>query len=583
MEPGTLVALLKPLIDRAQPEWKKQQQALRQRFDEEVHRAISDHHVYVTNWCQEAHAGFLMGVPSDAPTIDLSFRTIPRRLGMVGGGELDEVEILTSGKHVAVLGDPGAGKTTTLRRLARWVALEPPVDASDELKYVVLIVCRDEEWSADKDVLYRLLGKKVGVSGKLFDDLDNPQSRIRQVLDVGALILIDGLDEVPGRLREDIERGIMNLGRHLQQGKIVLSCRSGDYLAPLPSFETAEIRPLTVDQIRRVVDSVLAPEEARAFYTALADGQHPAADLANRPLFLMYMLAIFKRRGTIPDRPIDLYEAITRLVIQEWDQQRGVRRSSKYAAFGVDDKRRFLADLAHELILRNRLRFDERELAAVYTLLADRYDLPRNEATAVARELESHTGLLVQSGELYEFSHLSLQEFLAADAMVRGSASARADWWLTHPEVAAVAVAMSSDANLWLDELMRQLPRKDLDGVRGIHSFLHRLPRERPRFVRSPQLGVVLLRLLFRAHIADPDIVAGLRDIKAIRDSVADALSEFNVVLSGDSALLLRPALDSFGAPDSFKVSSVVLATVVGEERLRQVARSNPNKSGNSK
>ncbi len=305
-----------------------------------------------------------MGVPVHAPTIELSFKTIPRRVG-VGGVELNEVDILTTEAHVAVLGDPGAGKTTTLRRLAGWVALEPPAGSGDDWQYVVLIVCRDEAWTPDKDGLYRLLGEKIGVTGKLFADLDNPESRIREALDVGAL-LIDGLDEVPARLRDDVERAIVNLGRHLRRAKIVVSCRSGDYVTPLPGFQTAEIRPLTIEQIRRVVDNVLTCDEAAAFYEALNDGRHPAADLANRPLFLMYTLAIFKRRGTIPDRPIDLYEAITRLVIQEWDEQRGVRRASRYAEFGVDDKRRFLADLAHELIRRNRLRFDERASGRVH-------------------------------------------------------------------------------------------------------------------------------------------------------------------------------------------------------------------------
>ena len=572
MDPGVLAALLKPLIDRAQPAWKKDQQAIRRRFNEEVSRAIGDHHVYVANWCQEAHAGLLVGVPADGPTIELSFRTIPRRLG-IGGADLEEIDVLTAASHVAVLGDPGAGKTTTLRRLANWVALEPAVANNDDFQYVVLVVCRDEQWSSDRDALYQLLGKKIGVTGKLFTDLDNPESRIREVLDIGALVLIDGLDEVPARVRDDIERSIVNLGRHLRRAKIILSCRSGGYLAPLDGFKPAEIRPLTTDQIKRVVDSLLTPEEAAALYEALANSNHPAADLTNRPLFLLYMLAIFKRRGTIPDRPIDLYEAITRLVVQDWDEQRGVRRTSKYAAFGVDDKRRFLADLAYELIRRDRLRFDEKELADVYVRLAERYGLPKNEARIVARELESHTGLLVESGELYEFSHLSLQEFLAADAMVRGGTSAQDDWWLTHPEVAAVAVAMSSDPNQWLGDLMSRLPAKDLEDVRGVHSFLHRLGRERPRLVRSRDLGQTMLRLMFRAHINDPGIIAGLGHIKAVRDSVADAVSELNVHRSGGNIRLLRYGERSETPSEAIAVSSEVLTALVGEERLRQATR----------
>ncbi len=216
----------------------------------------------------------------------------------------------------------------------------------------------------------------------------------------------------------------------------------------------------------------------------------------------------------------------------------------------------------------------------MYISLAERYGLPKNEARTVARELESHTGLLVQSGELYEFSHLSLQEFLAADAMVRGASSDHDKWWLTHPEVAAVAVAMSSNANRWFEELMGRLPPKDLDDVRGIHSFLYRLARERPRFVRSQAFGLTMLRMLFRAHIADPDVVAGLRNIKAIRDSVADALGQFTVRASGDSTRLVRYRDGSTTPSEAIAVSSAVLAALVGDERLRQATRAKAVEKG---
>lgn len=196
-----------------------------------------------------------------------------------------------------------------------------------------------------------------------------------------------------------------------------MTCRSADYVSPLPGFESAEIRPLVPDQVKRLVESLLNGEEAAAFFEGLAG--HPAVDLANRPLFLTYLAAVYKRRGTIPDRPTDVYEAIVRLVIQEWDEQRGIRRVSKWGGFGVDDKRRFLADLAYELARQELFRFDEHVLVSIYEVLADRYELPKAQARMVAQELESHTGLLAQVGDYYEFSHLALQEYLAADVGAR--------------------------------------------------------------------------------------------------------------------------------------------------------------------
>jgi hypothetical protein len=568
MNPGILIPLIGPLIDRAQPDWKQKRQGLRRRFSEEVPRAIGDHHVYVSRWCLEAHPISLGTVAADAPTIELTFQTIPRRVG-VDGEELDELDLLVKPSHLAVLGDLGAGKTTTLRRLARYVALEEQARPDDDWKFVVLIVCRDERW--DTSGLYDVLGKTVGITGNLFVELDNPEAVIRDVLDTGALVVIDGLDEVPARHRAGLESAITQLGRYLRHAKIVVSCRSADYVAPLSGFEIAEIRPLSREQITTATEQLLGPDEAVAFNAALEG--HPARDLVNRPLFLTFMAAIFRRRGTIPDRPIDLYEAITRLVIQEWDEQRRVRRVSKWAGFGVDDKRRFLADLAYELTRRELFRFDTNDLVEVYAELADRYQLPTAQARQVVHELESHTGLLSSVGDLYEFSHLSLQEFLAADAMVRAPASARGSWWSTYPAVAAVTVAMSSNPNSWFSELVTRVPT-DMADVGPVRSFLNRLGQERPRFVRSEQLGHELLRLLWRGRVSDIDSVALLHEIKAVRDSVADALTSFTTItVRADSTRVARYGSKSSTPVDVLSVSTPVLKALLGEERFRQVAQ----------
>ena len=67
VDPATLISIVRPLIERAQPEWKKSQKALQRRFGEEVPRGIADHHVYVSSWCREFHSGLLAAVELAAP------------------------------------------------------------------------------------------------------------------------------------------------------------------------------------------------------------------------------------------------------------------------------------------------------------------------------------------------------------------------------------------------------------------------------------------------------------------------------------------------------------------------------------
>jgi hypothetical protein len=559
--------LLSVALDHSKPEWKKEQESLRRRLQTEVQRAAADHHRYAVSWCQEVHSGPLASpIAVDSPSVELRFSEVPRRLG-AGGRELSELDLLVESAHTVLLGELGAGKTTTLRRLAKAVVLEPSFSDEDYWKLALVVVCREESW--DSDGLYDVLGRAIGVTGRLYKELDNPDSRIRELLDAGYLILIDGLDEVPPRHRSQLERDIVQLGRHLQRAKIIVSCRSADYVTLLDGFDTAEIQPLGPAEIQLLIAGLLGHDDAEQFYRALQASS--ASDLAERPLFLIYLAALYKRRGKLPDLPSAVYEGIVRLAIQDWDEQRGVQRTSKWSGFGVDEKRQFLAELALELTRREVARFEEETLVEIYRSLAARYELPNNEALKVVRELESHTGLLVQTGDGYEFGHLGMQEYLAADAAVRGPASSYERWWEGSPAVTAVTVALSTDSNRRLYDLFAAVPA-NMEDVSPLRVFLDRLGQERPRFVKDAQLGDVLLRLVMRAHLNGPGPLVRLGQIKAVRDSVAEALAGYaGLRVSATEVRAAGPRDQPAETRRPISLPAPLVHTLVGEERLHQI------------
>jgi len=563
-----LVTLLASVIDKSQPAWKREQKGLVERLHNEVPRAIADHHVFVAQWCQEIHARAFGPRADEVPTAELTFNPVQRRLG-VGGREIDELDVLLGDSNVAVLGDLGAGKTTTFRKLASYVALGPPVASEDDWEGVILVVCRNEHW--DRTGLYDVLGRIVGITGKLREDIDNSESRIREVLDTGFLILIDGLDEVPPRYRSNLDGDIAQLGQHLANSKIIVSCRSADYVRQLEGFDVAEIQPLRSDQRTALVRGLLDEDDVVAFESAIEG--HPVSDLADRPLFLNHLALIYKLQGTIPERPTEVYDAIVRLSIREWDEERGVIRTSQWSGFGVGQKQRFLADLAHVLIRRGMFQFGHQDLIAIYDSLADRYQLPKSEARTVARELESHTGLLAEVGGGFEFSHAALQEYLAADAMVRGPDGIMRDWWEIFPAVAAVTVALSSDPNERLRGLVELLPL-NMHETRPLQVFLDRLGQERPRFVRSKQLGEDLVKVVSKAHIESVSVVDRLGSADAIRDSVADYLHTFtNMEIGPTTTKMARYEGRQSSPKGAVWMNTAVAEVLVGKERLHQVER----------
>jgi hypothetical protein len=115
----------------------------------------------------------------------------------------------------------------------------------------------------------------------------------------------------------------------------------------------------------------------------------------------------------------------------------------------------------------------------------------------VIAELETHTGLFVQSDqENYEFSHKSLQEFLAAEFIVRlPSIPNNMIALQVMPNELAVATAISSQPSEYLTQLVVHHFNQIRTSFEFTRSFVNRLLLEDPDFEETPRVGYALIAL----------------------------------------------------------------------------------------
>ena len=410
-------------------------------------------------------------------------------------------------------------------------------------------------------------GRPVNQVGPFRTAFSDVNGFVRHCVSERFLVLIDGLDEIPFSARRKATMEIQQLSRSISESsKIVISCRSADYQPVLEGFFAAELMPLSEDQQELMLRELIGEAKSQEFSEVVTE-EHPAKDLTNRPLFLTQMAAIFIRTGAVPERPVDLYGAMVRLVIQDWDADRGVKRTSRYAGFDEDEKRRFLSSIALELLEANKIRFSGSELEDAYRAVHVGFGLPRGEAAEVAREVESHTGLVVRSGfDMYEFSHLSLQEYLAGDALSRSTTEARSEW-SGSTAVAAVAVALSADASAALQEFSSIVYGTQMS------SFLGRLAHEKPRFLPDVRLGMLMLKALhLRASSLGVLDAERLGEVAGLRASVTDSLKvqssymDFDVPGQPGMVGIIHLGTDLI-------IDRLVLEALVGEATLENIGK----------
>ena len=210
----------------------------------------------------------------------------------------------------------------------------------------------------------------------------------------------------------------------------------------------------------------------------------PYSDTALRPLNLAHLCALFERNGEIPRKPKTVYRKIVNLLIEEWDEQRNIKRESKFSQFTLDRKFDFLCHLSYYLTAKLvKVFFTTELLKKCYEDICYKYELPSKEVSLVINELESFTGLFIKSGyDRFEFSHKSLQEYLAGEYLVKTNLLlVRKQFILEMPNELAVAISLSSNPSLFLATVLFELKQLGTSSNFAFPLF-ERLLLEKPDF-----------------------------------------------------------------------------------------------------
>lgn len=498
---------------------------------------------------------------------------------------ITEQQLLSKEQSQLILGDPGSGKTTTLKRLIS-ESFRLIFEEEDEKYHYSLPVFFKFAEIPPTESFFTYFAKSIGISyetiareveydvtewqkirapkGEYVDEVTETRTKTiyeykignlsldvaitEWVNDQNIIIFLDGMDELHYKIREKVFSEIKTLLSSLTTSKVIITSRYFEDVDGFKNINKNEILPLTKDETLSIVSQWIS--ESDKFWSALSE--KPYTELSTRPLFLFYLVMLYKaNRGILPDQGVDVYRQIVLLVLREWDDQKEFRafRYSKIKDFDTYKKEEFIGHMSFYLTYELGVKkiFSHSDLNKAYTNICNKHPpLQFNDAESVIKDIETDNALIITSyANEYEFSHLSLQEYLCARHILSIPFSRKIYDYLTrNPEPLALAVILSSDPSGWFAMLVlnnineQQHNRKLTPSV--IYLFINRLITEGAQFDEgNVEFGMAIFLIIFLGgeHKRVEHVISKFIEKEKVLMSCKLAKSKFKVSRKGKGTI----------------------------------------------
>lgn len=351
-------------------------------------------------------------------------------------------EVLETNPHLALLAIPGGGKSTLLKRLATAYAFpERRGEVSDDLPqrdWLPLILrCRELRDRAHRPIL-ELLDDIPLHAGMNLDECSSFRESTHAALCNGqALLLIDGLDEIFDEgARQTFANHLRTFIAMFPQAALVVTSREAGFrvVAGVVASACLQVKLTPFDEndvlslcehwhVEVLGDSEKVRAEAKELGRTIWDN-HRIRMLSENPLLLTTLLVVKRNVGELPRSRTALYREAIRVLVRTWnvegyaplDEDETLAQLSYVACAMMEEG---IQQIGHKNLLK-LLRNCRQELEA-------ELQFARISPQEFIERIEYRSSLVMQTGHehidgllqpVYEFRHLTFQEYLAARGYV---------------------------------------------------------------------------------------------------------------------------------------------------------------------
>jgi energy-coupling factor transporter ATP-binding protein EcfA2 len=327
------------------------------------------------------------------------------------------LKIANDKQYLMVLGQPGAGKSTFLRK----IGLEALKGKKGGFKHNCIPVFIElKSFRTSEIEIEKVIVEEFEICG-----FPSSEQFIAKALDQGKLlILLDGLDEVPTVNTNEVISKIQNFVDRYDKNRFIVSCRTAAYRNNFQRFTDVKLADFDDTQIEQFIDNWFQSEldkqagTAQKCWELLQKPEYAAAkELAHTPLLLTFLCLNYDRSQNFPNNRSVLYKKALRILLEEWAAEKRILRDEIYQGLSTELEESLLSEIAYSGFETDKLFFSQREVVEeIKTFLATNLNVPKHlDGEAVLNAIAVQQGILVERAEdVYSFSHLTLQEYLTA-------------------------------------------------------------------------------------------------------------------------------------------------------------------------
>ena len=484
----------------------------------------------------------LLPKPDDHPDVVQTLRGTVHPIG----------ELIEKTPHLALLAMPGGGKSTLLKRLATAYAFpERRKEVADDLPerdWLPLILrCRELRDRAHRPILELLddIPLHAGLNAGecvAFRDFIHGALRSGRIL-----LLVDGLDEISDEgSRQTFANHLRTFLAVFPQAALVVTSREAGFRlvagvvagaceqAKLAALDEEDVLSLCERwHVEVVGNNEKVRMEAKELGKTIWDNRH-IRTLVENPLLLTTLLVVKRCVRELPRSRTALYREAIRVLVRTWnvegyeplDEDEALAQLSYVACAMMEEGKQQVGQRALLKLLQNARRELEAEL-----------QFARISPQEFIERIEYRSSLLMQTGHeridgvlqpVYEFRHLTFQEYLAARGYVeeqypgRESGQTLADvlerhfederWREVIPLAAVLAGRKAEDLIKRLttacerrdpNAMQKRQPRREPLGI-----LLHQCIRDEVQLT-APTLRIALRELARERYRGDREFEAG--------------------------------------------------------------------------